>query len=977
MPHSTEALATFSEPDVSVVVIVYNDAKRLPTAVRSVLRQTLRNVEVIITDDASTDSTPQVAADLQAEDPRVRYVRLAKNSGGCGAPRNAGIAAARARAVMFLDSDDRYERHACMNLLDALEDNEADVAMGLVRRQYVDTGRQTLWYSRLFEDAKVVAGFADMPELIDEVLAVNKLYRTSFLEAHNLSFPEDVHYEDQLWTFQIYHQASRIAIIPENVYIWRIFPASGRRSITQQRQEIQNIRDRLAVHRRLDAYIREHGTPELQRLKDIKYLSNDMRLYLADILDGSEAITSQVLKEAEDYLRAIPADRFDALPLSLRAAYAMALRHDPEGLRQMMLLDRRNVFAPGIGRQDGVTFLTNHAGGPVVEPTLAPEALKNRLLVAEGEYLLTAPLGTYHLFHEVTGRDTERQRVTLTGRTFDALRKLEQAGVWSLELVVKGKAGLGWTRVPIQVDSVTAHEVRWHADLQADGLRPPLGASGTWELTVETRVQHHQGISPLFWPSSVPAVSMPLPRLRRHLLPTSSTMGRGEAGQAWILAVAQSTPRNEVAHQLIRRYVPALRRRIRSKLPEIGSRSAAAKARLYAAWRRLPIQRGHVLYEANLGRIYGDSPKYVYEAMRRLHPDHTATWVLPRGHQPPHVGVATVQRGSLDYLKALARAEFWVDNQTFPGNVIKRPQQRYLQTWHGIPLKKMGKDEPDRSLPAKQPDRGIGAWDELVVPNPYFEQTFVAAYAYTKGLIRYGTPRNDPLVDGSLTRDEARRQLNLPEGARVVLYAPTFRQNNRSGRVPVAIPFDLKTLIEELGDNTFVLLRPHYLNRMNVPSEVRYRVLDTSSVEDVNLAYVAADVLVTDYSSVMFDFALLRRPIVYYTYDYAQYLATRGTYVDLMDIGPGPFVTTTEELVEALRTALDDPQAHRKLYAVKYDAFVDEYCGREDGGASERAVKALLRGSTHATHSPDDSLGVDDIDHPVRLADSDADGSVR
>ena len=284
-----------STPDVSVVVIVYNDAKRLPTAVRSVLRQTLRSVEVVIADDASTDETPEVAARLAAEDPRVRYVRLPENSGGCGRPRNVGMAHARGLYVMFLDSDDRLERHACKNLLEALEDNDADFSMGLVRRQYMVDGKQTLWYPWLFEERRVVEGLEHYPELIQDVLSVNKLYRRSFLEEHGLEFPEDVHYEDQLFSFKAYHRARRIAIIPENVYLWRIFPPVKGRSITQRRHQIENFHHRLVVHRRLDAYIAEHGTAELQRIKDLKFLENDMRLYLADVIDGDGTVTAEVL----------------------------------------------------------------------------------------------------------------------------------------------------------------------------------------------------------------------------------------------------------------------------------------------------------------------------------------------------------------------------------------------------------------------------------------------------------------------------------------------------------------------------------------------------------------------------------------------------------------------------------------------------------------------------------------------------------
>lgn len=157
-------------------------------------------------------------------------------------------------------------------------------------------------------------------------------------------------------------------------------------------------------------------------------------------------------------------------------------------------------------------------------------------------------------------------------------------------------------------------------------------------------------------------------------------------------------------------------------------------------------------------------------------------------------------------------------------------------------------------------------------------------------------------------------------------------------RVAVKTPFDVGALFEGFDDNTYLLLRPHYLNRIDVPSAARHRTLDVSDVEDVNILYVAADILITDYSSVMFDFALLRKPIVFYTYDYAQYLAARGTYFDLVEMAPGRFAATTQELASALASA----EADRPLFATKYEAFVDRYCGVEDGKASARALARLL-----------------------------------
>ena len=925
-------------PDVSVVVIVYNDGRRLPTAVRSALRQTLRSVEVIICDDASTDDTPEVAERLCAEDPRVRYHRLPENSGGCGRPRNTGLEAARGTYVMFLDSDDRLERHACKNLLEALEDNDADVAMGLVRRQYVEDGRQTAWYPELFQERRVVVGgLAENPELIDEVLSVNKLYRRDFLERHAIRFPEDVHYEDQLFTFAVYHRARAIAVIPETVYLWRIFPPKKTRSITQQRNEIENFHHRLRVHRRLDDYIAAEGSPELQRVKDLKFLQNDMRLYLADVIDGDGTVTAEVLREAEEYLRAIPADRYDALPLALRAAYGMALRHDPEGLRELMLLDRRNILAPRVSVHDGTTYLSSASGSPGPDPAYPLDAPENRFLVADGSPILGAPAGTYHLSHEVVGAAATRDGLVLEGRTFDALGKIDAAGDdWSLTLALWLRGEDTRVALPVHVTSRARDEITWSATVRgSDVVR--LASSVSWNFRVETTIREHYSTTPLIWHPGTAPVSLPMSLVSSLAYGQRAHVGPSPGGQTRLQIESAPGARRKTVNRLRKRVLPTLEKRVSEPWSRLWDDSV--KNRAYAALRRLPLDRGLVVFEANMGTVYGDSPKYVYEEMRRTHPDMRAVWVLPERHAAPAADVEVVQRDTLPYLKALARAAYWVDNQTFPGYVRKRPGQRYLQTWHGIPLKKMGRDKVGTELPEQQPDRGVGAWDELVVPCPYFERVFVPAFDYRKGLVRYGTPRNDALVDGSLTSEQARRALDLPLDARVLLYAPTFREDNRGSKVRVTPPFDPAELLGELGDdNTYLLLRPHYLNRIAVSKHARYRTLDVSRIDDVNLLYHAADVLITDYSSVMFDFALLRKPMVFYTYDYAEYVSTRGTYVDLKEVAPGPFVTTTAELVEALRRT----DADQALYDPAYSAFLEEYCGHEDGKASRRAVERLL-----------------------------------
>src|SRR5882757_2740620 len=153
-------------PDISVVVIVYNDAERLPTAVRSVLAQTLRNVEVVIADDCSTDGSYEVATSLAAAGPRrVRAIRLPHNSGGCGEPRNQGIAVARGRYVMFLDSDDVLDRHACRNMLEAAERTGADLVSGKCVRVHVDNrnGKRVDWYPWLYRGTRTLEGSEGLP----------------------------------------------------------------------------------------------------------------------------------------------------------------------------------------------------------------------------------------------------------------------------------------------------------------------------------------------------------------------------------------------------------------------------------------------------------------------------------------------------------------------------------------------------------------------------------------------------------------------------------------------------------------------------------------------------------------------------------------------------------------------------------------------------------------------------------------------
>ena len=239
-------------------------------------------------------------------------------------------------------------------------------------------------------------------------------------------------------------------------------------------------------------------------------------------------------------------------------------------------------------------------------------------------------------------------------------------------------------------------------------------------------------------------------------------------------------------------------------------------------------------------------------------------------------------------------------------------------------------------------------WDGLISPCDYFEETFVRAYRYEGELLRGGTPRNDVLVHEAEKRVDYKRKLGLPLDRTIVLYAPTFRAVTSPATVKPGEALDVREWVEALGDKTYLLVRAHYLDRVHVPRALHQYALDVSHVPDVNMVYLAADVLVTDYSSVMFDFATLRRPMAFYAYDLDEYMsADRGTYFDLTEEVPGPVVHTFSDLLETVRTLRIDEVKD----SAAYDRFVRRYCGDEDGSAAERAARWMLapRNITTAT----------------------------
>ncbi|MGW1054328.1 glycosyltransferase family 2 protein [Streptomyces sp. NPDC002521] len=405
---------TSTIPDVTVTVIVFNDAERLPRAVESLRAQTHANIEIIISDDHSTDDTPTVARRLEAQDDRVRYLRLPENSGGCSAPRNRAIDIARAPYLMFLDSDDELPPNAVELLLAAHRERDVDFTMGAVRRVRVDNGRRTTWMPHLVAERRTVEGIEADPRLLFEHLSTSKMYTRAFLDRHELRFPEGIHYEDQLFSAQAYCLAKAFTIIPDPVYMWYIdpFAAAASASISNQRHKVQNVQDRVNVQRMIDDFLVESGHAGLREDKDYKFLKHDFRMYAGDLPYRDEEWLQAFADIMNPYLDTLSPGAYSRLPRAERVVLEL--------LRDGQLEDLR-LAARGLGHGVAPRQVTADASGVPYWGDSVPstERARGELNVSDLE-LDTRPFPSAQFRHEITELTPgPGASLTLAIRTYD------------------------------------------------------------------------------------------------------------------------------------------------------------------------------------------------------------------------------------------------------------------------------------------------------------------------------------------------------------------------------------------------------------------------------------------------------------------------------------------------------------------------------------------------------------------------------
>ena len=368
-----------------------------------------------------------------------------------------------------------------------------------------------------------------------------------------------------------------------------------------------------------------------------------------------------------------------------------------------------------------------------------------------------------------------------------------------------------------------------------------------------------------------------------------------------------------------------------------------------------------IIFEAYMGRSFSCSPKALYLAMLEdsAYDTFEFVWVFrnPENYEflKQNKNTRLVRYLSGEYFKLYSRAKYWFSNSRIPEQIRPRKDQVYLQTWHGTPLKKLGYDITQEGGNAmnnlgeirKKNDKDVRRYSYMLSPSEFCTEKFKSAFNI-KGLgrediiIQAGYPRNDFLfkyTENDIKR--VRKALDLPLDKKVILYAPTWRDNQHEvGQgYTYSVGMDFDRLQRELGDEYIILFRAHYFvtNSFDFAAHPGF-VVNVSEYDDINELYIISDMLITDYSSVFFDYANLKRPILFYMYDLDFYQNNlHDFYIGLDDL-PGDIIQTEQELIAAIHS-LDTST----YYNSKYQNFNHRFNYLDGPDSGKRIVKGIIK----------------------------------
>jgi len=358
-----------------------------------------------------------------------------------------------------------------------------------------------------------------------------------------------------------------------------------------------------------------------------------------------------------------------------------------------------------------------------------------------------------------------------------------------------------------------------------------------------------------------------------------------------------------------------------------------------------------VYFESFHGKQFSDNPKAIYEYLTANKTSLKLVWGVTKGYEGifqkekiPHI-----QRFSLRWFFVMPRAKYWVINTRTPLWLSKTDTTTYIQTWHGTPLKRIGMDIEAVNIPGYTKEsydaeflKESARWDYLVSSSTYTTKHFKKAFGFKGTMIEKGFPRNDQLVQKNNQKqkiNELKEKLGITSNQQVVLYAPTWRETDHktSSGYEFSIDFPYNEFVNELSPNMVLLVRMHYLVAQTFDfSQWENDIINVSVGFDMSDLMLISDILITDYSSCMFDFSLTNRPMLFYVPDAREYEDDiRGFYEPINSLLPGPIVETPRDLLQALK------QIELKTDEQKYQQFKEMFCNDETGYSAQAVAKII------------------------------------
>jgi CDP-glycerol glycerophosphotransferase (TagB/SpsB family)/glycosyltransferase involved in cell wall biosynthesis len=971
-------------PKVSVVVPVYNTERYLPKCLDTLVSQTLEEIEILVVNDGSPDDSQRIIDSYAALYPD-KIVPLLKPNGGLSDARNYGAHRASGEYIGFVDSDDYVEPDMYEALYNAAASSGTRLAMG----QYIHYGLNevTSIQGVMAPEGRDVYRGTDFLLQQTSMVVWNKLYHHSLIK--DFPFP-NTWFEDVAWTPVIMTHVDKFAYVrkPFYHYIRREDSIASSHHDPRTLQGIESLRTALAnsAPDKQDAVVYMAARRLLFEARVRKCYADK---YLAAFADIAPRLRTNRYFLEDDHLRARCHTYINELKVIPKRIYYAQFGNRPLTATQEQCV---RSWASQLVYGDGEVVKLDESNCDIAQnPTIAEQYERGAYELVGDYFKLKAVLeaGGIALSQNILGHDFISPVLideaffsqTPDDRVFSGAYGAV-AGQSDLQAVLDTflrLIGEGRGEADSVLQEALEAQLRHKYGALLDGLtrriapRVTLYGSGTFHS------KYDQDNIAVFVPDQEPRHDLneyrvyttayvdTLVRDRSRLVRENRSLQRRLRESERRLQRMRSSYRWRLAWRLgaleRSRLLTFLVQLRQERMVSNDEAEQLTIRRRYAKYvDKCPLDHRLVLLESFYGRGLLSNPVALFEAWKQRSDfgQYQFLWVLDDldNHTQTtaqlaskHPNVSFVERGSEQYYKGLATAKYLINDVTFYFDFVKKPGQVYLNPWHSVSVKSLGYDIPQEPLNQKNVVRNFLATDFFAAANEFVrDRVFLRAHLmeglFPGKILEAGHPRND--LTFSTRRDEAVQEIRsagieLDPSKKNLIFAPTWRGSS------VAQPTDdlhgyasaLAELNASVGDRYNVLIRLHHAAHANLALTDRMRKVAIPPTIDANRMFAATDLLITDYSSIFFDYLVTNRPVLFYIPDLEEYRHSRGVYFDISEL-PGPALAKLDDLV----LSVEQVDQLESIYLPKREEMARWALAWDDGKASQRVLESVLDGSS-------------------------------